>query len=122
RPAVEAGRRAGECIARPPFLRLRRRDRTEDVVAGRGERDLGAGVREVGALAGDRAGGNREAVPALPVRAGRLEGCGRVLDRVALVELVSGGRDEQDVVRGRVLDGTLLEGRGSFSADREVDD
>ena len=80
------------------------------------------GVREGGALARHRGRGDGEPESALALRAGRLERRGRILDRVALLVLVPGRRDEQDVLLRRILDGSLLEGRGALAADAEVDD
>src|SRR4029078_9114057 len=93
-----------------------------DVLAGRGEGDLRAGVREGRAPAGDRGRADGEADPALAVRARRLERRGGVLDRVALVVLVAGCGDQQYVVARGVLDGPLLERGRALAADREGDE
>ena len=86
------------------------RDRAEHVLSGRGERDVGAGVREAGVLARQRAGCDRQPDSALAARAGGLEHGSRILDRVAGRVLVARGRHQQDVVADRVLDRSLLEG------------
>ena len=122
RPSVQARMGAGKPGARPPHARRPGRDRAEDVLAGCRERDVGARVREARAIAGHRAGGDREPDAALAVRARRLQRGGRILDRVPGRVLVSRSRDEQDVVLRRVLDCPLLELRGADAAEAEVDD
>ena len=122
REAVQAQERAGE---RHPWVGAgpgERRDRAEDAVAGRGDRDVGAFVGEASLTAGRRRGRYGEPRSAAPVRPDRLQERGWVLHRVARSAIVSGGGDEEDAVGGRVGDGVALRRRGGLPADAEVDD
>src|SRR5262249_59478539 len=77
---------------------------------------------EVGALALQRRGADRESAAAASVRARRLKQGGWVLDRIAVTELVARGSDDQHAVPLRVPNRASLESRRVEAAEADVDD